>query len=163
VGAVQEPHLIAHRITPSVRILCAAPEYLARKGAPRHLTELAQHDCLLFRGRDDRFGVWRLTGPHGDESVKLTGPMASNHTDIVLQWAHEGHGILMASVWDVAESLRTGALVRVLPNYRQQADVLAVTSTRASSSAKIRVCIDFLKEQLTSGPFALVTQGVGGV
>lgn len=163
VGDVEEPHLIAHRITESVRILCAAPEYIARRGTPKHLTELAQHDCLLFRGRDDRFGVWRLTGPHGDESVKLTGPMASNHTDIVLQWAHAGHGILMASVWDVAESLRTGALVRVLPNYRQQADVLAVTSTRASSSAKIRVCVDFLKEQLTSGPFALVTQGVGGV
>jgi LysR family transcriptional activator of dmlA len=69
----------------------------------------------------------------------------------------------MASIWDVAESLAAGALVRVLPNYCQQADVLAVTSTRASSSAKIRVCIDFLREQLTSGPFALVTRGVGGV
>ena len=163
VGEVQEPHLIAHRITESVRILCAAPDYLARKGTPKHLTELAQHDCLLFRGRDDRFGVWRLSGPHGEESVKVTGPMASNHTDIVLQWAHEGHGVLMASIWDVAESLAAGALVRVLPNYCQQADVLAVTSTRASSSAKIRVCIDFLREQLTSGPFALVTRGIGGV
>ena len=69
---------------------------------PKAFTDLAHHDCLLFRGRDQRFGVWRLTGPNGEESVKVTGPMASNHSDIVRQWAHDGYGIIMASVWDVA-------------------------------------------------------------
>lgn len=163
VGDVQEPHLIAQKISDSVRILCAAPAYLERAGTPRCLADLAQHDCLPFRGRDQRFGVWRLSGPAGDESVKVTGPVASNHSDIVRQWALEGYGVIMASVWDVASSLESGALVRVLPHHQQRADVWAVTSARASSSAKIRVCIDFLKEQLTNGPFALVTQGVGGL
>jgi DNA-binding transcriptional LysR family regulator len=61
------------------RLLCAAPAYLQQRGTPKTLAELAQHDCLLFRERDQRFGVWRLHGPHGEESVKVTGPMASNH------------------------------------------------------------------------------------
>lgn len=162
VGAVQEPHLIAHKIVESARILCASPDYLERRGAPVELAELAQHDCLLFRGRDDRFGVWRLSGPDGEKSVKVTGSVASNLSDIVVQWARDGFGVVMVSIWDVAESLRAGDLVRVLPDYMQSADVWAVTAERLSSSAKVQVCIEFLREQLTSGPYALVTRGVGG-
>jgi LysR family transcriptional activator of dmlA len=163
VGEVLEPHLIAHKIVESFRVLAAAPAYLERRGAPKTLAELAHHDCLLFRGRDQRFGVWRLAGPNGEEeSVKVTGPIASNHSDIVRQWAEEGFGIVMGSIWDVAASLQDGRLVPVLPAYRQRADVWAVTSARSSHSAKIRVCIDFLRQQLTSGPYALVTSGVAG-
>ena len=102
VGEVHEPHLIAHKIAESYRMLCAAPSYLARRGQPRTLADLAQHDCLLFRERELGFGVWRLSGPNGEETVKVTGPMASNHSDVVRQWAHEGHGVIMASVWDAA-------------------------------------------------------------
>jgi LysR family transcriptional regulator, transcriptional activator for dmlA len=163
VGDVQEPHLIAHKIVDSERILCASPAYLARAGTPRSLGELAQHDCLLFRDRDRGFGVWRMNGPDGDEAVKVTGPIASNHSDIVTQWALDGYGVIMASVWDVASKLASGALVRVLPNHRQRADVWAVTSARSSSSAKIRVCVEFLEAQLRSGPHALVTRGVAGL
>ena len=162
VGNIQEPHLIAHKIVDSARILCASPAYLKRAGTPRTLADLAQHDCLLFRDRDQRFGVWRLTGPDGEKSVKVTGPIASNHSDIVQRWALEGYGVIMASIWDVASSLESGALARVLPQHHQPADVWAVTSARASSSAKIRVCVDFLKEQLTRGPHALKTRGVAG-
>jgi len=162
VGNIQEPHLIAHKIVDSARILCASPAYLKRAGTPRTLADLAQHDCLLFRDRDQRFGVWRLTGPDGEKSVKVTGPIASNHSDIVQCWALEGYGVIMASIWDVASSLESGALVRVLPQHLQPADVWAMTSARASSSAKIRVCVEFLKEQLTRGPYALKTRGVGG-
>ncbi len=158
VGEVHEPHLIAHKIAESHRMLCAAPSYLARRGQPRTLAELAQHDCLLFRERELGFGVWRLSGPGGEETVKVTGPMASNHSDVVRQWAHEGHGVIMASVWDAAPSIRSGKLVRVLPAYQQAADVWAVTAARASGSAKVKLCIDFLKEHLTQGPHALDTR-----
>ncbi len=157
VGEVLEQHLIAHRITSSYRILCAAPAYIERMGTPRGLAELAQHDCLLFRERDQRFGLWRLQGSGGEQSVKVTGPMASNHSDVVRQWALEGYGIIMASVWDVAAGLKAGELVQVLPGYRQPADVWAVTTARGGESEKIRVCIEFLKEALTQGPQALIT------
>ncbi|QYY27968.1 LysR family transcriptional regulator [Cupriavidus pinatubonensis] len=157
IGEVEEPHLIASRIASGSRVLCAAPAYLARRGTPRHLAELAQHDCLLHRERDQAFGVWRLQGPAGMEMVKVTGPMASNHSDVTRQWAHEGYGIIMASVWDVADSIREGELMQVLPAWQQPADVWAVTSARASSSARMRVCIEFLKDRLSQGPFALAS------
>ncbi len=157
VGEVEEPHLIASKIATGSRVLCAAPAYLARRGMPEHPGELPRHDCLLLRERDQAFGVWRLQGPDGWETVKVTGPMASNHSDVTHQWALEGFGIIMASVWDVAASVRAGKLVRVLPDWQQPADIWAVTSARASASVRMRVCLEFLKAQLSQGPQALAT------
>jgi len=73
----------------------------------------------------------------------------------VREWAHDGHGIIMASEWNVAESIESGALVRILPDYSRPADVWAVSTARSSASAKVRVAIEFLRQQLATGPFAL--------
>ncbi len=155
VGDVPEPHLIAHRIAKSYRILCAAPSYIAAHGAPTQLAELAQHSCLVFRERDQPFGTWRLNGPRGLESVKVTGALSSNNNDIIRQWALEGHGIIRVAAWDCADSLRKGELVPLLQAYRWPADVWAVTAGRLTESAKLGVCVRFLQEQLTTGPYAL--------
>ncbi|MGT2509615.1 LysR family transcriptional regulator [Cupriavidus basilensis] len=156
IGEVPEPHLIAHRLLQSHRILCAAPSYISRHGIPIQLADLAQHSCLVFRERDQPFGTWRLTGPKGLESVKVTGNLSSNNNDIIRQWALDGHGIVRLAVWDCAKSLRDGELVHLLPAYRWPADIWAVTTGRLSESTKVRVCVNFLKEQMTSGPFSLL-------
>jgi LysR family transcriptional activator of dmlA len=155
VGEVQEPHLVALKIASSARVLCAAPAYLARRGRPASLAELARHDCLLFRDRDRPFGVLRLEGPHGPEAVTVSGPMGSNQSDPIHQWALHGLGIALFSQWDAAQALRTGALERVLPQYQQPADIYAVMPTRSTDSAKLQVCLGFLREQLRAGPHAL--------
>jgi LysR family transcriptional activator of dmlA len=157
VGDVYEPHLVAHLIARSVRVLCAAPSYLERHGEPRTLAELAQHNCLLYRDREQAFGVWRMNGPNGPESVKVTGNFGSNHSDIVFNWALDGHGVILLANWDVARWLRDGSVKRVLPDYYQPADVWATTTTRLSNSTKLRACIEFLTDQLNEGPFALDT------
>ena len=155
IGEVPEPHLIAHRIVQSRRILCATPDYLQRAGVPQHVGELGQHSCLVFRERDQPFGTWRLTGPKGLESVKVTGNLSSNNNDIIREWAMDGHGIARFSEWDCARSLESGALVHVLPAYHWPADIWAVTTGRLSESAKVSVCVRFLQEQLARGPHAL--------
>jgi len=155
IGQVQEPNLIAHRIAPSNRVLCAAPSYIERRGMPKTLADLAQHSCLVLRERDQAFGVWRLNGPNGVETVKVTGALSSNNAGVVRHWVHAGHGILLIASWDVADSLASGRLVQLLPAYQQEADVWAVSTTRLARSAKLRVCVQFLQEQLTHGQFAL--------
>jgi len=157
VGEPTQPQLIAHRIVESSRILCAAPGYLARRGHPKSLADLAQHDCLVFRDREQAFGVWRLQGPNGTETVKVTGRFGSNHSDVVRNWGIDGNGILLLSVWDIASQLKDGSLVRVLPAYREPADVWAMTSSRSQDSAKVRICVDFMKRHLSTGEFALQT------
>lgn len=147
-GEVTEPGLYAHRIATSSRILCAAPAYVARHGMPATAADLAGHDCVLLRERDEPFGTWRLAGPRGAENVKVSGSLACNDIDVVLRWVHDGHGIVMSADWIFAPSLASGQLVRVLPQWHQAADVHAVSSTRLAQSAKVRICIEFLKEQM---------------
>jgi LysR family transcriptional activator of dmlA len=155
VAEVDEPHLVAHRIAESSRVLCAAPSYLERRGTPASIAELSQHDCLVLRDRDQAFGVWRLTGPSGAEKVKVTGRLSSNNAEVLRGWASDGHGILLPSRWDVHAELLAGRLVRILPAYSQAADIWAASTVRLSHSAKVRVCVRFLQEQLAQGPLAL--------
>ena len=157
MGEVSEPHLVTHLVVENARVLCASPEYLARRGTPKTAADLASHDCLLYRERHQTFGVWRLQGPQGIESVKITGPMGSNHSDIVSNWALAGHGIILLAGWDVAPALKFGKLVRVLPEYRQEANVWAVTAAKLQTSPKLRTCTQFIIERLRNGPYALDT------
>lgn len=155
VGDVDEPHLVAHRIAAGARVLCAAPSYLERRGTPASIAELSRHDCLVLRDRNQAFGVWRLTGPHGTEKVKVTGRLSSNNAEIVRGWAKDGHGILLPSRWDVHADVRAGRLVEILTDCSQPADIWAASTVRLSHSAKVRVCVGFLQEQLAAGPLAL--------
>lgn len=158
IGKVPEPYLIGHRVAESSRVLCAAPSYLATYGTPKSLAELTQHRCLAQRERDQVFGVWRLEGPNGEESVKVTGRLSSNDSDAVRRWGLDGLGIMLRTEYDIAPSIAAGELVRVLPQYRQPADVWAVTTARLAQSAKIRVCVEFFREHLAHGPFALLAE-----
>jgi LysR family transcriptional activator of dmlA len=156
VGPVEEPHLVAHPLARSSRVLCAAPAYLERHGVPDSVAQLSRHECLVLRDRHQAFGVWRLTGPTGEvEKVKVTGRLSSNNAEIVRRWAIDSHGILLTTRWDAVDSLTDGSLQRVLPAYEEPADVWAATTVKLSHSAKVRVCVAFLKEELNAGPFAL--------
>ena len=148
IGAVSEPNVISRRIARNRRVLCAAPAYLAGHGTPQTLAELAGHRCIVIRERDFQFGQWTLQGPHGVEAVRIGGPLSANNGEIVHQWAIAGHGIILRSLWDVGPSLTRGDLVQLLPDYAQEVDVWAVTPSRLSTSAKLRVCVEFLEQWL---------------
>ncbi len=98
-----------------------------------------------------------MDGPNGPESVNVTGPMGSHHSDVVRNWALDGLGIVLLSSWDVASELKRGALQRVLPGYSEAASVWAITAALKCDSPKIKVCIEFLQKHLTHGKFALDT------
>ncbi|WP_082432308.1 LysR substrate-binding domain-containing protein [Pseudomonas sp. NBRC 111124] len=149
VGDQIAPNLIAKRLARNWRVLCAAPEYLARRGTPKNLTDLASHDCLVIKERDHPFGLWHLEGPAGEESVRVTGALSSNHGEVVHQWCLDGRGIVLRSCWDVHDSLADGRLVQVLEGYRQSADIWAVYTAPLAGSAKVRVAVEFFRQFFT--------------
>jgi LysR family transcriptional activator of dmlA len=149
VGDEIAPHLIAQQLALNHRVLCAAPAYLASRGTPRSLADLASHDCLVIKERDHPFGVWKLSAGRRTQSVKVTGPLSTNQGEIAVQWALGGHGIVLRSVWEVQPLLDSGQLAVVLPSWRQEANVWAVMPSRLSGSAKVRVCVEFLKAALS--------------
>lgn len=149
-GEVMEPELIGHLIAQNTRFLCAAPSYLQAHQAPQMPADLADHECVLMRERENPFGTWTLEAAAGSSRIKAAGTLASNDIDIVLAWAHAGHGIVMSSEWIFAPSLANGTLVRVLPESSQSANIYAVSSLRLAQSAKVRLCVEALREQMAA-------------
>ena len=83
-----------------------------------------------------------------EHTVKVRGPLSANNGEMVVQWAVDGHGIILRSAWDVGPLIAAGKLVPVLPQYRQEANIWAVYPSRVNASAKVRVCVDFLEAHL---------------
>jgi LysR family transcriptional activator of dmlA len=150
IGVVREESLITRLIARNVRVLCASSSYLEQWGTPSRLADLAHHKCIVIRERDQEFGRWKLEGCDGAETVRISGPLSANNGEIAHRWAIDGHGIILRSMWDVGPSLKRGELKRVLPEYQQDANAWAVYPSRLSTSAKVRVCVQFLEEWLAT-------------
>ncbi len=148
IGDDIHPQLVARKLMDNHRILCASPAYLARHGTPKQLADLAGHQCLAIKERDHPLGTWRLHGRHGEETVRVAGSLSTNHGEIALRWAEEGAGIVLRSQWDARAYLESGALVQVLPEYTQPANVWAVYPQRLAGSGRVRVCVEFLRRHL---------------
>ncbi len=146
IGDDIAPNLIARKLATNYRILCASPEFIAQHGAPKHLTDLSALPCLVIKERDHPFGVWQLRNKEGHHAIKVTGPLSSNHGEIVHQWCLDGQGIALRSWWDVSENIASGHLVQVLPEYYQPANVWAVYVSRLATSAKVRITVEFLRQ-----------------
>ncbi|MBN8758415.1 MULTISPECIES: LysR family transcriptional regulator [Variovorax] len=152
-GAPPEARVIARRIASNRRLLCASPAYLARAGQPRVPNDLAHHRCIGIRQGDEAYGMWRLSTGRGaaqrTEAVKTRGALSTNDGEIAVNWALEGHGILIRAEWDIARYLRSGRLVQVLANYRTpDADIYAVYPQRHQLSARVRTFVDFIAAAL---------------
>jgi len=146
-GELPDARLTARLLARNRRVLCASPAYLRRAGEPASPRELAQHACLFIRESEETFGTWHLRAGARTETVKVRGPLASNDGQCVFQWALDGHGILMRSLWESAPMLRSGRLRTVLPEWNlPSADIYAVFPTRSHLSAKTRALVDFLME-----------------
>ena len=148
-GAPPDARVISRYIAPNRRLLCAAPAYLARHGTPKVPTDLARHNCIGIRQGDEAYGVWRLATGRGrnanTEAVKTRGNLTTNDGEIAVNWALDGHGILMRADWDIDRYLKNGRLVQVLPQYyTPDAGIHAVYPQRHQLAARVRAFVDFV-------------------
>jgi DNA-binding transcriptional LysR family regulator len=124
-GKLADSSLVSRKVTDTELALFAAPSYLARRGVPRTLAELAEHDCVLF----ERNKSWLLSGPRGSETVHPAGVMLVDSMAFVSLAIAAGSGIgLVPVVAAVGEQLGKPrpSLVRVLPEYAQPGSALSV-------------------------------------
>jgi LysR family transcriptional regulator, transcriptional activator for dmlA len=148
-GALPDTRLSARKVMSNRRFLCAAPSYLKQFGEPQTLAELGAHRCILHRQNNDAPGVWRLTKGRKSESVKVGGTLSSNDGDVVLNWALDGHGILLRSEWDAKKYLDSGRLRQILKDYRPEpADLFVYYPSGRNMPVRLRAFIDFLVQGL---------------
>lgn len=149
-GEPGDTRVIAKKLANNRRLLCAAPRYLATHGEPAVPADLVRHNCICIRQGDEAHGTWRLYRERGDgpaEAVKVRGNLTTNDGEIAVNWALDGHGILMRAEWDIERYLESGRLVQVLPQYRTpDADIHAIYPQHQHQSARVRSLVAFLVE-----------------
>ncbi|QNB13266.1 LysR family transcriptional regulator [Paraburkholderia tropica] len=141
--------LVSHRLGASCSILCASPEYIQAHGAPRTPADLARHDCLILKTPTAPANEWTLEGPEGVVSMHVDGPVQVNIAESLAVAIREGMGIGMLPVYAAIDGLRSGALVRVLPQHiLQRVNVYALYPSRKFVDAKTRTWVEFLRNYL---------------
>jgi len=152
------PETLAARHLSGVRfMLCAAPEYLMRRGQPERPEDLAGHNCIC-QGHPSPLRDWRFAGPAGEMTQRVDGNVLVNGSEAVRHLLIAGLGIGLLPDFVVAEDLRAGRLRSLLSRHRPLGNfnnVYALYLTSRQGNTKVRAFIDWLVARLTDQSFAL--------
>ena len=150
VAELKDSSLIARKLAENRRVICASPAYLEAHGKPETPKDLQNHLCVVLKGQE----TWRFQGPDGAHTVRVTGPLSSNNSDVLKGAALAGIGVALKSIWDVQDELRTGALVPVLEDYTTNPGVAiyAVYPSARHLTARTRALLDFLVKAFAPVP-----------
>ena len=148
-GYLQDSSLIARRIGPDFRVCCASPDYLERKGTPQTPADLKEHDCLLLRFPGSRRYQWQFMEDGEAQNFAVAGPMDSNSSHALIDWALAGCGIVMKSVWDLADEIADGRLAPILTEHSPPGLAIhAIAPPHRMQPPKSRAFINFVAERL---------------
>ena len=147
VAPLADSELVARRIAPNPRVLCAAPDYLERHGVPSSLADLDGHHCILLQA----VSRWPFVVRGEIHRRRMNGRLNTSSVDAVRAAAMQGLGISMLAYWDVVQQLRDGSLVEISLEDAQMEplSVWAVTPTRRYVPARVKVFLDTLEAQMS--------------
>jgi len=129
-GVTQDSQLVAKKLANSWRVLCASPEYLTRHGTPKTVADLKEHACLTMMQIRRPLSKWYFDTPKGETSIMIQPARCCDDGAQVKQWAIDGGGIALKSIWDVVDELKSGLLISVLEKYKP--DYNSKTSSMSS-------------------------------
>jgi DNA-binding transcriptional LysR family regulator len=148
-GQLPDSSWVARHLGRSPTVLCAAPQWLQTQPAvPAHPSELAHWPWLDMSRETEAQQELHWRHPASGETVRLDiwPQMLSNHRASVQQFCEAGLGLALLSAHDVADSLRQGRLLRLLPDWDMGAlDIWALTPWRDTLPAKVREALAVLR------------------
>jgi DNA-binding transcriptional LysR family regulator len=151
VGEITDASLVARRSGIAVRVAAAAPSYIKRHGEPSSPADLANHTCIVHGVGPDS-DVWTFTMPEGPRDFRVSGGFLANDVRAVHLAARTGYGIAYLALFEVADDLRNGRLVRVLGDFPATGVPFSlVYPSRRHLAPRTRLVIDFIWEQFRQG------------
>jgi len=151
LGLPEDSNLRMRKIADCSRGLYASPDYITERGQPATSNDLKSgaHDCLNLRYPGAPEFQWPLETPTGVKRIAVTGPMESDHGDVLTNWAVDGFGIVLKAEFEVADHLAAGRLVKVLENEPPIPVQMACLYThRRMQDPKTRLFIDFMVKEI---------------
>ncbi len=156
LGVLRDSSLIARRIAEVERVICAAPEYLARHGTPQAPEDLLRHNCLSVAYAPN-LRHWPFTAAEGVRHIEVAGNVSANNADTLLQLALRGHGVIRLVDVMVDAAIRQGRLVPLLQeaHHREPLPLHAVYPQGRHRSPKVAAMVEFLVARFGSAPWRM--------
>ena len=145
---LKDSSLVARKAGQIAMRLYASPEYLARRGTPRNLKELAGHDWIVFRP------IQRLTlsGPAETGTVEPKGRVIADDLFFVREAARAGAGLAFAPMFLVERDVEQGTLVRVLPRFEARSGAMWIVTPGGHLPKRTVAFREFALEWLQTHP-----------
>ncbi len=148
IGPLTDSSMVARRVGEVRRVLVASPDYLAARGTPHTLGDLAHHDAIFSSGRPVPV-EWRFREGARERVVRLAPRLLVNEVEAALVAARMGRGIAMALSYQVADDLAAGVLVRLLPGHEPPPlPVQLVVPGGRHMAPRVRAFLDHAVRQL---------------
>jgi DNA-binding transcriptional LysR family regulator len=147
IGTLEDSSLVARRLALLKVSLYAAPSYIAARGSLKRPEDLESHDAIpTYRGSNGAH--WTLSNGKDVRRITLKCPFIANSLGMIRMLAISGAGIGLLDEAMVAQDMKHGRLVRVLPQWSlERIPINAVTASRLMPE-KTRVLVEFLAKQL---------------
>jgi len=154
IGKLEDSSLVARKLAPMRRTVCAAPAYLEKSGTPASPDDLTAHECLCY----SNVGLsqeWRFVHPDGRPwPVEVRGRLHANNGDALHAAALAGFGLAVLPSFLAGRDFQSGALVSVLEDFMpQDAALYAVYPHARHLSPKVRAFVDYLAERFGPVPY----------
>ena len=126
--------------------LCASPGYFRNRARPNHPSDLAGHNCLVFKPAGP---TWAFQSNRGLVHVEVLGRLTADDNHTLLQFARNGRGIAILPSYICRDALDAGELEALLPAFPpQDAWFKAYLPRRRQGVARIRALLDWLVSRL---------------
>ncbi len=159
-GVLADSGMAARRIAANFRVLCAAPAYLKRHGAPTQPADLAHHACIVYGDSlEDR---WSFRHDGKLQSVRVRGRFSVNDGEAAQALAIDGAGLLFKSVWEIGTHLDAGRLVPVMQDHAAPSKPLHAVVPHRHPPPRVRRFIDFALQRLPALGPRLLNQTAAG-
>lgn len=150
-GGFELPSGVVARVLARAHVVAvASPAYVARAGKPRVPSDLIEHDGIVLRSPSSgRIRAWPLRNRAGEHAVvELRTRVVINDPESVCRCALLGLGIAFIATMNAVQHLRSGALVRLLPDWHADIGPISLYfSGRKQLPAKTRVFVDYIVDE----------------
>jgi len=157
-----DSELVAQKFAVSRRVVVASPEYLQRRGIPKHPLDLLQHDCVEYAPGGKSLS-WSFRGPDFEGTIHPVGPIKTNDGFSMLAAATAGLGIATAHDWMVASELMSGKLLRIMTDYEVrtlssfETPLYIIYSRHLRQSPKVRAFVSCMVDIYGKSPIGMMT------
>lgn len=145
-------NMIARAVATAKRLLCASPDYLARRGTPREPRQLTAHDCIHYRYLESGTN-WVLHRGDRQLRIRISPAFSTDSGSVMLSAALHGSGIALLPSFLAVDALAAGSLKIVLPPWHPpDVTIRAVYAHRTYLPRRVRALIDIMTERFGTDP-----------